>query len=63
MAHPTSSPSAPAPAAPPALLRIVYEHCGETWEDIWDCACNDRCPVCNREIEPLSFAALPPEAD
>jgi len=22
------------------------------WEDEWDCACNDRCPSCNKEIEP-----------
>lgn len=30
----------------------TYEHCGETWQDEWDCMCNDRCPVCNHEIEP-----------
>jgi len=26
--------------------------CGEEWEDAWSCACNDRCPNCNTEIEP-----------
>ena len=26
--------------------------CGYEWEDEWDCMCNDRCPVCNKEIEP-----------
>lgn len=26
--------------------------CGETWEDVWSCMCNDRCPNCNSEIEP-----------
>jgi len=26
--------------------------CGHEWEDEWDCACNDRCPACNKEIEP-----------
>jgi rubrerythrin len=27
--------------------------CGTTWEDEWDCACNDTCPACGtREIEP-----------
>lgn len=31
----------------------VYEHCGVTWEDTWTCACNDRCPECNTEIEPV----------
>lgn len=36
----------------------TYEHCGETWEDTWDCACNDRCPVCNKEIEPVSSVEL-----
>lgn len=25
--------------------------CGETWQDEWSCACNDRCPGCNKEIE------------
>lgn len=22
------------------------------WEMSWSCACNDRCPTCNHEIEP-----------
>jgi len=22
------------------------------WSDEWSCACNDRCPTCNKEIEP-----------
>jgi len=22
------------------------------WVDEWSCACNDRCPSCNAEIEP-----------
>jgi hypothetical protein len=26
--------------------------CGEEWEDQWSCMCNDRCPSCNKEIEP-----------
>lgn len=26
--------------------------CGEEWEDEWDCQCNDRCPSCNKEVEP-----------
>ena len=25
---------------------------GSGWEDTWSCMCNDRCPVCNAEIEP-----------
>jgi hypothetical protein len=27
-------------------------HCGEEWEMEWSCACNDRCPSCDSEIEP-----------
>lgn len=26
--------------------------CGYTWQDEWSCMCNDRCPECNKEIEP-----------
>jgi hypothetical protein len=26
--------------------------CGTEWWDEWDCLCNDRCPKCNKEIEP-----------
>lgn len=29
-----------------------YKHCNVEWEDEWSCMCNDRCPVCNAEIEP-----------
>ena len=28
------------------------EDCGIDWEDAWSCACNDRCPDCDSEIEP-----------
>ena len=30
----------------------TYEHCRQSWDDTWSCACNDRCPECNAEIEP-----------
>jgi hypothetical protein len=26
--------------------------CGSQWWDEWDCLCNDKCPDCNREVEP-----------
>jgi len=26
--------------------------CQQEWHDEWDCECNDRCPICNKEIEP-----------
>ena len=25
---------------------------GTEWTDRWSCACNDKCPACNKEIEP-----------
>lgn len=25
---------------------------GTTWDDWWSCACNDKCPECDAEIEP-----------
>lgn len=31
-----------------------YTHCGRSWQDIWDGACNDDCPVCGAEIEPIA---------
>jgi hypothetical protein len=30
-----------------------YYHCGVEWTDDWSCMCDDRCPVCNAEIEPF----------
>ena len=42
-----------------ALYRMQYEcPCGCSWEDTWSCACNDKCPECNREIEPSSDEEL-----
>ena len=29
-----------------------YRHCDTEWTDVWDCTCNDRCPICDDEIEP-----------
>lgn len=34
------------------FLNLYKCPCGEEWEDLWDCACNDKCPQCNKEIEP-----------
>ena len=38
-------------------IEIKYQNfyrceCGEEWNDEWDCMCNDKCPVCDSEIEP-----------
>ena len=28
--------------------------CGEGWDDVWSCMCDDECPVCGcRHISPL----------
>lgn len=27
---------------------------GTEWEDTWTATCNDRCPTCNKEIEPYA---------
>ena len=29
-------------------------YCRLEWQYEWDCACNDRCPTCNKEIEPYA---------
>lgn len=47
------------PLCTPAY-RNTYEHCGITWDDEWSCACNDRCPVCNAEIEPSDSEEIAP---
>lgn len=28
--------------------------CNQSWEDTHSCACNDKCPSCNKEIEPFT---------
>jgi len=45
--------------APKVMWRNKYRHCGQEWEDVWDYACNDRCPVCNAEIEPYCSEEIP----
>ncbi|WAR45989.1 hypothetical protein [Methylomonas rapida] len=40
--------------------RCLY--CQTEWEDVWDCACNDRCPDCNKEIEPYESALIDGES-
>lgn len=32
--------------------------CGTAWEDVHDCQSNDRCPNCNKEIEPYKSEEL-----
>lgn len=39
-------------AEPKQWANFYLCPCGEEWVDRWDCCCNDRCPNCNKEIEP-----------
>ena len=32
--------------------QFRQQHAPEEWQDEWSCMCNDRCPICNTEIEP-----------
>lgn len=32
--------------------------CNIYWDDYWDCMCNDKCPVCDKEIEPYESLEL-----
>ena len=36
-----------------AMFQNRYRHCDQIWIDVWSCMCNDRCPICNKEIEPF----------
>jgi len=41
------------------LYEKYYEcPCGCTWHDTHDCLCNDRCPKCDKEIEPSSWTEV-----
>ncbi len=47
--------AANAPDADTGSLFVNHYHCEACdieWDDEWSCACNDRCPSCNAEIEP-----------
>ncbi|QPK64031.1 hypothetical protein IVG45_03365 [Methylomonas sp. LL1] len=44
------------------LNQYRCPYCQTEWEDVWDCACNDRCPDCNKEIEPYESALIESEA-
>ncbi|NOV28277.1 hypothetical protein [Methylomonas sp. ZR1] len=40
------------------LNQYRCPYCQTEWEDVWDCGCNDRCPDCNKEIEPYESALV-----
>jgi DnaJ-class molecular chaperone len=40
------------------LMTYFCLDCDETWTMEHSCACNDRCPNCNKEIEPTDVEDL-----
>lgn len=48
------------PADDEAVMFVNHYRCscGEEWEDTHSAACNDRCPQCNKEIEPYKSEDL-----
>jgi len=40
------------------LNQYRCPYCQTEWEDEWDCGCNDRCPDCNKEIEPYESSLI-----
>jgi hypothetical protein len=43
------------------ISYLNYYRCpndGTLWADAWSCKCNDKCPVCNAEIEPYESAEI-----
>ncbi len=37
----------------PNFFKNFYRcPCGEEWDDVWSCTCNDKCCSCGKEIEP-----------
>lgn len=35
------------------LNEYYCVECDISWEDEWSCMCNDHCPKCDAEIEPI----------
>ena len=36
------------------VFENKYEHCGIAWTDCWTSQCNDECPICGKEVEPIN---------
>jgi len=61
-----NQPSVGATPAENSAVRYLNQYrcpyCQTEWEDGWDCGCNDRCPDCNKEIEPYESALIEGES-
>ncbi|NJA07803.1 hypothetical protein HC024_19005 [Methylococcaceae bacterium WWC4] len=61
-----NQPSGGTPPAEASTVRYLNRYrcpcCQTEWEDVWDCGCNDRCPDCNKEIEPYESALIEGES-
>ena len=44
------------------LNQYRCPYCQTEWEDSWDCGCNDRCPDCNKQIEPYEITLIESES-
>lgn len=33
------------------IFSIDYKHCDTEWTQEWSCACDDKCPKCDKDIE------------
>ncbi len=43
----------------PEKFRNYYScPCGEQWDSTWSCMCNEKCAVCNKEIQPIRSEEL-----
>lgn len=49
-----------ATCAPALLIDYECPKCGETWQDVWSCACDDDCPGCGATIEALDWKEIAP---
>ncbi|NJA08210.1 hypothetical protein HC024_21130 [Methylococcaceae bacterium WWC4] len=61
-----NQPSVGTPPLENSTVRYLNQYrcpyCQTEWEDVWDCGCNDRCPDCNKEIEPYESALIEGES-
>lgn len=42
------------------IKRYHCPECDTSWQDEWDCLCNDKCYGCGREYEPEEWEEVDP---